>query len=622
MRILLYTITFAFSFGQIKVVPQGKNAFAQAMIMERAGNLSEAKLIYAKILEDNPSHQPSFFQIRSIFTREGDYDSAIELVKNWLVSNPNDLQSNLILGEYYFRNQQKEKALDIWENFYKTKLENKTTYRLLFHTYARFGQVAAMENLAQKGRKVFNEPHLFAIDLANYYQSRQTYNRSLREYMILIEHQNQYLQYVTDRILLMSDDEKTHSLIDSTLKIHAIENDNVRKILAGYYYKTGQFNNAFNQQKIIGISKPEDIKRLMSFAENLQKEGDFNLSIEAYHYLLQELSDSNPSIIGKALLGLGQAYEDQIIQDQARLEFVSWFPKNEFFNNKLIKSPDIKNDLLINTVEHYQSILALLKPSNTTAMVHYRLGEIQSKIIRDYEGSLFSYKSALDANPNAKLRKLIKSRIGELNLLSGDYEQAKEYFRTKNNQNIVDDNTIHYINSLLYDKDIETPLSFLDTVITSIKPTHHFFNDILEVHDLIINYYSYGTRNDKVAFKEFFSSEGLIRQYKIPEAIVSLKEISNKYPDALITPLSKLRLAILFVEFREYEKALSVALSIDDSSLKDKGLALAGEIEEKFLGNSENALKHYYRLLSECESSLLIEPIRLNIRKLSKLNES
>ena len=247
MRILLYTITFTFSFGQIRVVPQGKNAFTQAMIMERAGNLSEAKLIYAKILEDNPNHQPSFFQIRSIFTREGDYDSAIELVKNWLVSNPNDLQSNLILGEYYFRNQQKEKALDIWENFYKTKLENKTTYRLLFHTYARFGQVAAMENLAQKGREVFSEPHLFAIDLANYYQSRQTYNRSLREYMILIEHQNQYLQYVTDRILLMSDDEKTHSLIDSTLKIHAIENDNVRKILAGYYYKTGQFNNAFDQ---------------------------------------------------------------------------------------------------------------------------------------------------------------------------------------------------------------------------------------------------------------------------------------------------------------------------------------------------------------------------------------
>ena len=101
-----------------------------------------------------------------------------------------------------------------------------------------------------------------------------------------------------------------------------------------------------------------------------------------------------------------------------------------------------------------------------------------------------------------------------------------------------------------------------------------------------------------------------------------MKEELTSVPLTLITPLSKLRLAILFVKFREYEKALSVALSIDDSALKDKGLALAGEIEERFLGNSENALKHYYRLLSECESSLLIEPIRLNIRKLSKPNES
>ena len=190
MRLLFYTITIAFSFGQINVVPEGKNAFTQAMVLERAGNISEAKLIYSKILENNPNHQPSFFQIRSIFTRQGDYNSAIKLVKNWVNNNPNDLQSYLLLGEYYFRKQQKDEALAIWENFYQTKLENKTTYRLLFHTYARFGQVVAMEKLAKKGREAFDEPHLFAIDLANYYQSRQTYHRSLREYMILIEHQN------------------------------------------------------------------------------------------------------------------------------------------------------------------------------------------------------------------------------------------------------------------------------------------------------------------------------------------------------------------------------------------------------------------------------------------------
>ena len=174
----------------------------------------------------------------------------------------------------------------------------------------------------------------------------------------------------------------------------------------------------------------------------------------------------------------------------------------------------------------------------------------------------------------------------------------------------------------MYSKDIDTPSVLFDSVALTLEPNHHYFNDLLEMHDLIVYYYSDGTREDKEAFKLFFGAEGLIRQHKIPEAISSLNNISKRYPDALITPLSTLRLAILLVEFNEYEKALSVALSIDDPTLKDKGLALAGEIEERFLGNTENALKHYYRILSECEASLLIEPIRLNIRKLSKRNES
>ena len=68
-------------------------------------------------------------------------------------NNPNDLQSELALGEIYFQNQQKDTALKIWKEFGENKLSNKTTYRLLFHTYARFGQVNEMESLV-KERKV------------------------------------------------------------------------------------------------------------------------------------------------------------------------------------------------------------------------------------------------------------------------------------------------------------------------------------------------------------------------------------------------------------------------------------------------------------------------------------
>ncbi|MDP6339954.1 MAG: tetratricopeptide repeat protein [Candidatus Marinimicrobia bacterium] len=610
----------------IEVLPEGEAAFVQAMAMERAGNLDGAIQIYQNILAGNPNHQRVYLQLRNIYSRTGNAAAGISMVEAWVNHHPDDLQSLLILGEFYYRNQDHEKALEIWDHFRKTKLTNQTTFRLLFHTYVRFGQVDAMEALTREARERFNEHHFFAIDLANYYQSRQTYDRSLREYLTLIRYQKEYLRYTTDRLLLMSDDTTAHALIDSTLRNTSEEIPDVRYILAGFYYKTGRFENALNEHRQIGVSNPGDSKRWLEFAENLRKEKQYELSIQAYHHLLQNMTKNDPNIIGKALLGLGQTFEEQIVQNKTEMKFVKWFPENEFFQNHIIKAPQIADDLLANTIEHYQSILAMLPPSNTTATVHYRLGEIQSRMIRDLNGAKISYETALQSLPQSDLRKKIRIRLGNLLLSAGQYTVAVNYFGKGRFQNLrgdgIDEFTIGYLNSQLFNREINAPLAFLDSVILALDPNHRYFNDLMEMHDLLVNYYFDGTRDDRTAFESFFQAEALIRQYKISEALETLTSIQESHPDALITPLSTLRMAILLLEFDQPEAALAKALSIENSPLKDQGLALAGEIEERILGNPDKALIHYHRILSECQSSLLIEPVRLHIRKLSQPQES
>jgi tetratricopeptide (TPR) repeat protein len=608
--------------AQIEVLPEGQAAFVQAMAMEQSGNLDEAIQIYNQILIGDPNNQPAYFQLRNIFSKTGDPATGILLIKNWLKNHPEDLQSELTLGEFYFRNQGQEKALEIWRHFRKTKLTNQTTYRLLFHTYIRFGQTEAMESLVRDGRDQFNEPHFLAIDLANYYQSRQTYDRSLREYLTLIRYQKQYLRYATDRILLMSDDSTTHALIDSTLLSASAIIPEVKIISAGFYYKTGQFQKALDQHEKMGVNNPGDSKRWLVFSENLMKEKQYELSIRAYHYFLQNMTQNNPSILGKTLLGLGQAYENQIIQNQTELQFVKWYPNNDFFQPIRVKTLNILDGPLANTIEHYQSILVLLPPSQPTATVHFRLGEIQSNFLQDMDGAKISYETALASRPNVDLTKKIRTRIGDLLLSTGQYAKAIEYFNQSSTLNNIDTYTIRYLNSLLFNRNIKQPLAFLDSTIYSMDPNHQFFNDLMEIHDLITHYYSDGTRDDRLAFESFLQGEALVRQFKIQEAIETFNYINQRHPDALITPLSTLRKALLLLEFDQPESALSAALSIENTSLKDRGLALAGEIEELFLGNPKKALKHYHRILSECKSSLLVEPVRLHIRKLSKPQES
>ena len=607
--------------AQRNVGIESQSLFLQAMRMERSGDILNAEKIYKNILNSEPTHQPSFFQLRNIYSKNNDLESGIQLIEGWLKNNPTDYQSMLSLGEFYFKNQKRTKANEIWDDFSRNNLSNKTMYRLLFHTYIKFGQTNSMELLAIKGREEFNEPYFLAIEIANYYQSRQAFRRSLEELMLLIRHQKQYLRYATDRILIMSDDTTSHSIIDSTLNANLEINPFVREVLGGFYYKIGNFTEAYEEYKLLDFKNKENINKWLVFADNLRKEGQFDLSIQSYHFMLENLSQSDPGVIGRILLGLGSSYENQIIKRQSDLKFVKWFPENSVFNNQFIKSPDVNNAPLANSIEHYQSLLALLPNTRTTATVHYRLAQIQSRIMRDFEGAKSSYETALKSNPDTELKNLIFSDIGKLLIYDGRYKEAKIYFHPNQNENL-NDQTIGYLNSLLYGLEIDSAMIFLDQIILSIDTSNKYFNDIFEIHDLIKNYYADGTKDDKIAFKAFFKAESLINEYKLKDAIKVLESIRINHSDSMIYPITTLRMALLSIDLMQFEKSIIYALAMEDTNLKDVGLTLAAEVEESYLKNTDNALRYYYRVLAECSGSLLADPVRLHLRKISKNRES
>ena len=606
--------------AQVQIFEDSEPRFIQAMKLERMGNVERAKELYQNILNKDPSHQPSYFQLKNIYNKNGEFDLGIKLIKSWLNSHPSDHQSELSLGEFYFRDQQQKNALEIWKNFEEERLTNKTMFRLLFHSYVKFGQTDAMESLSLKGREQFDEPYFLAIDLANYYQSRQAYDRALRELIILIQNQKQYLRYATDRILIMSDDTSSHAIIDSILIRNQKDESELGEILAAFYYKIGDFQKSFDQYKLIDMNLNKD--KWIRFSEDLRKEKEYALSVEAYHLMLEGIKTSEPSLIGKILLGLGKAYEDQIIQKRSQLQFVRWYPENSFFNNQLIdQSLLINNESLANSLEHYQSILALMPNTRSSAEVHYRLAQIQSRIMRDFFAARSSFEIALKLNPSTDLRKKIQNEIGNLLIFSGKYDEAIQYFKPEENEEFSY-RTVGYINSLLYNSQIDSAVAFLDSNILKANPNEAHFNDIFEIHDMIIDYYTDGTREDKLAFELFFKAEKLINEFDVKGAVKVLQTIEMDYNDSLVSPLASLRLAFIFIDLKQYDKSLEYALAVSATSLKDKGLALAAEIEEHFLKSKDNALQYYYRLLSESPNSILSEPVRLHIRKISQPNES
>ncbi len=609
--------------AQIEVIPEGEAALGQALIMERAGNLKGAREIYEKILASNPGHSRAYHQLKSIFLRTSD-PAVIRLIQSWLEIHPEDLQSQIELGRAFWNNQFPDSARKVWKEFEAHSLTTPNTYRLIYNAYATAGLTQDMKRIVDQGRSQFNDPAFLRMELAYYYFARQAYQQALDEYLQLAFNQPQKLPYIMDRILAMSDDSTTLQLIDTTLQgARESQPETAHLLLAGFYFKTGAFDRALAEHERLGFDQNKDLRRWLNFSSNLRQEGQYDLAITAYTRLLTHLDQNDPSVsdvIGKALMGLGQSYEDKIIQGKNDLQFVHFFKDNSIFEDLFYHQPSLSQDDLSTTIEHYQSILSLLPSSYTAGQAHYRLGEIQFRILRDFSGARESYQAALQAHPRRGLRKQIQLRLGDLLLAEGKIPEAEAYFHSLHSrfgrEDAVDIFNLREIQTQFLSGNLDRVTVFIDSLLQRSKPTDPFYNDLMEIQNLLISHYKEQPKPDQEAFRIFIQSEALIRQSKLSEAAEKLAYLRTSFPHTSITPLATLREAIIRLRFRDYSQALMNAQSLADTDLKDQGLTLAGEIYEHYLNDSSQARSYYQKVLSECPNSILREPVRLHLRKI------
>ena len=104
-------------FSQINVNTQRMSNIQDALFMERKGALEKAKIIYEKLLEQNPKNRQAYQRLKDIFKRTEELFKATELINSWIKSHPNDLQAHIELGEILYLNNDKINANKVWELF-------------------------------------------------------------------------------------------------------------------------------------------------------------------------------------------------------------------------------------------------------------------------------------------------------------------------------------------------------------------------------------------------------------------------------------------------------------------------------------------------------------------------
>ena len=614
-------------FSQINVMTQGMSNIQDALFMERKGELEKAKIIYEELLDKNPKNRQAYQRLKDILKRTEELSKATLLIEDWIKSHPNDLQAHIELGEILYLNNDRLNADKVWEKFENNYGKNQSTYRMLLHTYSRLSLTQKMKKLVYRGRRKLNKKDLLSLDLSNYYYSRQTYDLSLDELLIYIKSNPAHEKLVMDKILLISDDPENHLLIEKKLVSNLEENNfKIHKLLAGFYFKTEKYNDAFNMHLSMGLQNNSDFQRWLNLAENLRKESQYRLSIDSYQKLLDIKSTLNTSIIGDALLGLGKTYEAQLLENNYQNRLVNFYPDNIFFINQVYEFRKDSLKYIESTFNLYQRILKELPASTFSSRAHYRLGELQLNVMHDFEGARNSFFSAFKSRPNNDLRNNIILKIGDTYLAEGNLKNAKNH----NEQYYQQDHSIKYINSFTMKKihltflsgDIDTTKILIDSLIANTSPSDKYFNDLMELQGIISQHFFYGNKHDKEAFLFYVKAEKYLQEFKFIEAAEMLSFVREKYPNTSIIPTAMLRECLLRMVIDDASISLNIAKLLQKTSLAPEGVTAQGEIYEKAYNDTEKAMEMYNLLLEEYPMSMLAEPVRIRIRKLNTIDKS
>ena len=484
----------------------------------------------------------------------------------------------------------------------------------MLSTLAKYNLGEDLSNIIKKGRENFGQSFL-SYEVGTYSQSIGDYDTAMDEFITHLLNEKSYQSIIERKILLMSDEEEATPIIEKKLlKASELYSSTVLNMLSEFYFKQRKYNLSIQTKKDWTSKGNKDFSSWIKFANDLRNEGQYQHAIDAYYFVLSY--KLNPKLTERALLGLGQTFDDQITSPKNLYLIPYFYDNNIFFKNPFQEYSSISTKYLESSLNLYDSLLVSLKKSSFLSEAYFRLGEIHYKILQDFDKAYYLLNKSMNYKTDKKTMLKVINRTADVLLAMGQTEEAMKFLQKE----LVADPLIGLNEKIILIEFLtNTPDSILYNIELSLEqrgPSDPLFNDLMELKNIIVKYCS--NPIDSLAFKHFQKSELLIRQKKLGNSVKELEYLVNHFSEANMLPLAHLRLAIVNFQLADYDAALHYALLLENTEFEDKGIILNGQINEMQGMNIEICLEQYMRILNDFPFSIYREPIRYHVRKIQK----
>ena len=596
-KIILIALNFFFI---IQVSAQTNDPqFKLAEALEKSHDYNESLKIYYKLYVRYPNSPAIIGGIKRCYSGLQEYKKLILFLTD-IVNNSGDKKIwQIDLAEAYLLDNQKEKALEIWQAQIDMAKGNINIYRLVALAMIRQRLYDEAINVYFEALNNIQGQYNLHIEIANLYKIQLEYGKATEHYLQYYLYNPKQKSFIERQILNMTDGGQQITAILNTinkfLDAHP-EQLPIYEVKAGIYIKEKNFEKAFYVYKDLEITNKTG-KYFNQFALEAFKNDAYEYTISSYKMLLNTLPNSPYK--SQALYHMARAYSE--LAYQKRKEFKS----------------DIANNYMSEAMALLDNLISSAQSSKYYFYSYIILGDIYFQFYYDLDRAIESYKMFIEKYPENKLRDEVLIKLGDVYLTKNQIDKAKNTYAR------VQDKDSKYVaqfkicDTYYYQGKFSLAASEYDKLLMKIGTANPISNDILS-RQLLLKSYS----QDSLMLLKYAQAELLVFQNKLSEASEKLYALSTA--QLAISPLAGKYACELLYQLERFIEAKELLYylrkSFPDNDYIDEVIFLLACTEQK-LKNYHEALNLFKELFNQYKNSFFVKEARERAREINALLE-
>jgi len=581
--------------------PELENKFLQAKTLERSGLYEEALLLFKEINRANPGNAKYFLPLKKHLKQTESWDSLLVYTQSYSQARNNDLQSKIEFLDVYILMEEEDKWKPLAIALVLDLSIGENSIKNIFQRLVNSGKLDFAYDLLIQYRKKTGKKDFYSIELGSYLGMRMAYEKSVREYLLFLEHHPEQLQTISDRIMVFPDDPQINATIKAVLKNSSINSSQF--ILADLQFKLKEFDLAFETL----IENDATPSMLLYFGKDLSSVREYVRANKVFTHIIN--STKNEKILTETIFEIAKVFESKLVLSSSDLPLTGFYPNNPFFSSPYLPVKDNSGTSLQQAMEIYDS----LRVTNKNAQAAYRLAEVQFRVLGDLDGALYLYQEALIHGNSKSLQ--IDAGLGLINILiaKGDLESAeKKCAELIEKTPDVLEYKIKSAQILFYKGQFDETDIKLREIIKKLPMDNIAVNDILDVMAILI-----GFRHNQEEFVEFAKVQLNIQQNKRTEALEKLEALFDTN-EIYIADMCRFQHAWLtFLQGETDSTKSQLSEIINETIFRELAHIFQAEVIDYIDKNISAAIDSYLEFLELYPQSIYYDDVRLRLRDLA-----